>query len=291
MVLKARSTIRRKARKARATNAVRRYKPRMAMRRKTIGTPNYAVITEGAEDVLNLDASGNYSFNYTTSLSEFQRAQEVAHSYKFYRAKKIELIFVPYANIATVGGPNASRLPQLYFQVDRVANQWIKPTEEEMIERGVRPRLFKKKMSFSWKPSLLQNVQLETNQPTDGQGLPLGIDVINAINSVPVFNKWLPTQQSYGFTAQAPNQQVTQQVVQPSSNPYALRYYGAVFCINQENGGEAMAVGDLITRVTWEFKGPRALKTNAPTPQVPVSSATSMSTPGVVANTQPTNYP
>lgn len=259
--------------------------------KRTSTTPNYAVITEGAEDQIALNNQGEFSFCYTTSLSEFQRAQEVAHSYKYYRCKKIELQFIPYANISSVNGPVNGRLPQLYFQVDRVANQWIQPTEAEMIERGVSPRLFKKKMVFTWKPSLLQNVQLECNQPTDGTGQPLGIDVINAINSIPVYNKWLPTQQSYGYTPTAPNQQINQTMVQPASNPYALRYYGALFVINQEDGTEATAIGDLITRVTWEFKGPRALKTNAPLPQTTVSQATSMMTPGVVANEQPTNYP
>jgi len=281
---------RRVARKAK--KPVRRFKRKYVSRRPKNSTPNYAVITEGSEDQLQLNVQGEYAFNYTTSLSEYERAQEIAHSYKYYRCKMIELQFVPYANIASVNGPNNSRLPQLYFQVDRVANQWITPTEAEMIERGVSPRLFKKKMTFKWKPSLLQNVQMECNQPTDGQGQPLGIDALNAINSVPLFNKWLPTQQSFGYTPPAGGApQINQTMIQPASNPYALRYYGAVFCINQEGGTEQAVIGDLITRVTWEFKGPRALKTNAPTPQVVVSQATSMMTPGVVANTQPTSYP
>lgn len=274
-------------------------KPRRVLRKKRMGlkktmprasTTNYATVTEGFEQQLTLDATGQYSFNFTTSLSAFSRATEVAHSYKYYRCKSIELTFVPYANISSVGGPLAARLPQLYFQIDRVANQYIAPSEAEMIERGVTPRLFKKKMVFKWKPNLLQNVQMETNQPTDGGGQPLGIDVINAINSVPLFNKWLPTQQSYGFSPAPPRQQIANQVVQPSANPWALRYYGAAFVISQEDGNEAMAIGDLITRVIWEFKGPRAVKTVAPAPQSTVAITESMTTNGRVANTQPSNY-
>lgn len=259
---------------------------RRAMRRTT----DYAKLVESSEDQLTLNAVGEFGFNFTTSLSEFQRAQEVAHAYKYYRCAKVELTFIPYSNISQVGGGVANRLPQLYFTVDRVANQWIIPDENEMLERGVAPKLFNRKRIYSWKPNLLQNVQMETNQPAEGGGLPLGINVLNAINSVPLFNKWLPTQQSYGFTAVPPNAQTGQQVVQPAANPYALRYYGAAFCINQE-GGVAGTIGDLITKVTWEFKGPRALKTDNPNPQVIVSPATSMMTTGVVANTQPTNYP
>lgn len=145
-----RSTVRRRA--------VRR---RKVMRRKPLGKAmikrksDYARLVEGVQQVLTLNVDGTYGFNYTTSLSEFQRAQEVAHAYKYYRAAKVEIMFVPYANIAALGGAAGTRLPQLYFTVDRVANQWIIPTEEEMIERGISPRLFKKKMVYSWKPSLL----------------------------------------------------------------------------------------------------------------------------------------
>lgn len=272
-------------------------RPLMARRRKPVGramikrSSDYAKVVESAENVLTLGATGEYSYNYTTSLSEFQRAQEVAHAYKYYRCAKIELQFVPYANVVQVNAAAAGRLPQLYFTIDRVSNQWITPTEAEMLERGISPKLFKRKFNYSWKPNLLQNVQMEVNQPADGTGAPLGINVLNAINSVPLFNKWLPTQQSYGYKPGAvPDAQIGQTVVQPSANPYALRYYGAAFCISIEGGG-AIAVGDLISKVTWEFKGPRALKTNAPGPQVIVSPATSMMTPGVVANSQPTDYP
>jgi len=284
---------------AKLTRPVRRrriVRRRKVMRRKPLGKAmikrksDYARLVEGSQDVLSLNADGTYGYNYTTSLSEFQRAQEVAHAYKYYRAAKVELTFVPYANIAQTGGAANLRLPQLYFTVDRVANQYIIPTEEEMIERGVSPRLFKKKMVYSWKPSLLQNVQMEVNQPADGGGNPLGVNIIQAINSVPLFNKWLPTQQSFGYKAGPPSDQIGQTVTQPSANPYALRYYGASFVIDQE-GGAAQAIGDLITKVTWEFKGPRALKTNAPGAQAIVSPTTSMMSPGVVANTQPTEYP
>jgi len=285
-------------RRARPAASVRpRRRTGLPIRRRMVRKPklmkrkeDYARIVEGAENVLTLGVDGTYAFNYTTSLSEFQRAQEVAHAYKYYRASKIELTFIPYANVASLGGAAATRLPQLYFTVDRVANQWIVPTEAEMIERGVSPRLFKKKMVYSWKPNLLQSVQLEANQPSDGTGKGLGIDVLGAVNSVPLFNKWLPTQQSYGYKAPAgPDAQLNQTIAQPSVNPYALRYYGAAFVLDQE-GGVTGAIGDLITKVTWEFKGPRALKTNAPGPQVPVSPETSMTTNGVVANTQPTDY-
>lgn len=270
---------------------------RRLVRRKPLGRAmikrrsDYAVLVETRENQLTLNNQGTYGFNFTTSLSEFQRAQEVAHSYKYYRASKVELTFVPYANVASVNGAPALRLPQLYFTVDRVANQWIVPTEGEMQERGVAPKVFNRKYKFSWKPSLLQNVQMETVNTVPLENAPVA--VINAINSVPLFNKWLPTQQSYGFApGLAPRPMLGENVVQPSANPYALRYYGATFVIDQEGGNQEFIVGDLLTKVTWEFKGPRALKTNEPGKQVIVSYDTSMTNPAVAsANTQPTDYP
>jgi len=266
---------------------------RRAVPRKRAGrmarVTDTARLTEGAEDQLVLDANGGFGYNYTTSLSEYERAQEVAHAYKFYRCARIQLEFVPYANFSVVGGGANLRLPQLYFAVDRCANMNILPTEAEMIERGVSPKIFKGKLVYSWKPNLLQSVQLETEQPGDGGGNPLGVQSLSAINSVPLMNKWLPTQQSFAFT-NIPPAMTGLNVSQLASNPYALRYYGAVFVIDQE-GGSALAVGDLISKVTWEFKGPRALKTNPPTVLPPISPATSMIIPGVIANTQPTSYP
>jgi len=261
--------------------------------KRTVRRSDAAVIIESVENQLTLDTNGNYAYNYTTSLSEYQRAQEVAHAYKYYRCAKVELTFVPYANVSAVGGGGAAtRLPQMYFTVDRVANMWIQPTEDEMQSRGISPFIFNKKRVFSWRPSLLQNIQMETNQPADGTGQPLGINLISAINSVPLYNKWLPTQQSFGFKSDihAGETQTGTEMVQPAVNPYALRYYGASFVIDQENGTTA-AVGDLISKVTWEFKGPRALVTNVPLKQNNVSQATSSTTGGVVPNTQPTTYP
>lgn len=267
-------------------------KPRRAVRKAGASkrTTDFAKVVEGSETYLTTGPQGELGAVFTTSLSQFQRAQEVAHAYKYYRCAKIELQFVPYANFATVGALGPGRLPQMYFTVDRVANQNMIPFEAEMIERGISPRTFNKKLTYSWKPNLLQHVQMECGQPVEGGGLPLGINVLNAINSIPLMNKWLPTQQSYGYTAVVPNVQGGHTITQPSSNPYALKYYGAAYCIDQELG-QSQQIGDLITKVTWEFKGPRALKTNAPTAFLPDSDATSMMNPGVIANTQPTQYP
>lgn len=234
----------------------------------------------------------NIGNTLTFNLQQYQRAQEVAHAYKYYRAVSAEITFVPYSNFSQFGGGAAARLPNLYMTVDRVANQQINPTENEMLERGVKPKIFNKIYKLKWKPNLLQHVQLVTNQPGDGGGNPLGINVLGALNSIPVMNKWLPTQQSYGYTPTPPNAQVGLERVPNSVNPYALNYYGAAWVCDQEGAPDSVPIGDYQVRITWEFKGPRALATNLPSaePYTTAQKATDTAT-GAVPNTQPTNYP
>lgn len=228
-------------------------------------------------------------------LADYQRPQEVAHAYKYYRASKVELTFIPYFNVALTNGAPASRLAQLYMGVDRLSNRWIAPTETECLERGMSPMLFNKKRKLTFKPNLLQEISLETYQPTDGGGQPLGIDLAGFQNATAVFNKWLPTQQSYGYSRVAGGPTQINQVLAPQGvNPYALRYHGAIFCPSIEGQAAAtqLEVGDIQLKVTWEFKGPRALKTNAPLPEPnPYVVTSSQGGPGAVPNTQPTTYP
>lgn len=268
----------------------RRPKKMMAKRKE-----DYARCVEIQETPLvaindaNGDATGAL-INFT--LADYQRPQEIAHAYKYYRAAKCEVTFLPFFNIAQTGGGVATRMPQLYMAVDRLSNRWIAPTENECLERGMSPRLFNKKMKLSFKPNLLQELQLETNQPADGGGIGLGIDVAGFLNATALFNKWLPTQQSYGYAAHLPAQ-IGQVLAPVGVNPYAVRYHGAIFCPAIEGLAPetAVTVGDIQIKITWEFKGPRALKTNAPLPEPNPVVATSSQYPGVIPNTQPTTYP
>lgn len=283
--------------------AVRRPRRRMGLKKRVgVGrakikrTSDYAKVVEIQETPLIAvgDAGGEaVGAQMSFCLADYQRPQEVAHAYKYYRASKCEITFIPYYNIAQAAGPVATRMPQLYMSVDRVGNQWIAPTETEMLERGISPKLFNKKYKLVFKPNLLQVIDLEANQPADGTGKGLGIDVLGAVNSIPLFNKWLPTQQTYGYKAPAgPDAQLNQTIVPKAVNPYALRYYGAIFNAAIEGlVNTNQQVGDIQVKITWEFKGPRALKTNAPLAEPNPYVVTSSQTNGVVPNTQPTTYP
>lgn len=228
-------------------------------------------------------------------LQDYQRPQEIAHAYKYYRASKCEITFIPYFNLAQTTGAAGTRLPQMYMTVDRLSNRWIAPTETEMLERGVSPRLFTKKMKLAFKPNLLQELSLETNQPGDGGNNPLGVNVAGFQNATAVFDKWLPTQQSFGYQANpATGQTQIGQVLAPNGvNPYALRYHGAAYVPSIEGlaPGTTYACGDIQVKITWEFKGPRALKTNAPVPEPNPYAATSSQVLPHVPNSQPTTYP
>lgn len=289
----------------RRRRAVRRpIRRRKVMRRKPLGkarikrTSDYAKCVEIQETPLvAINAADGESVGAVMNfcLADFQRPQEIAHAYKYYRAAKVEITFIPYYNIAQTAGAAGTRLPQLYMTVDRLSNRWIAPTETELLSRGVSPRIFTKKQRLTFKPNLLQGVSLEASQNNTVPAL-TGITALGYQNAVALFDKWLPTQQSMGYSqVQAPaTPTIGQNTLVPLGvNPYALRYHGASYVPAIEGlGVEPTTIGDIQLKVTWEFKGPRALKTNLP--QVdpnPYAATSSQGQAYAVPNTQPTTYP
>jgi len=271
----------------------------MGRKRVAKRTSDYAKVVEIQETpLLAINDAGGNSIGAVMNfcLADYQRPQEVAHAYKYYRASKCEITFIPYFNIAQTGGGNATRLPQLYYSVDRLSNRWIAPSENECLERGMTPRLFNKKCRLAFKPNLLQEMSLETNQPVEGGGLPLGVNVVGFQNATAVFNKWLPTQQSFGYAANPASGTVQGgQVLAPMGvNPYALRYHGAIFCPAIEGipAGTPLTVGDIQVKITWEFMGPRALASQRPVAEPnPYAVTSSQGSASAIPNTQSTTYP
>lgn len=291
----------------RRRRAVRRplMRKRRGGKRKALGrarmkrTSDYAKVVEIQETpFVAINNAGGESVGAVMNfcLADFQRPQEVAHAYKYYRASKVEITFIPYFNIAQTNGAGATQLPQLYMTVDRLSNRWIAPTETELLSRGVSPRIFNAKRKLVFKPNLLQGVSLEVSQDNTGPALN-GITAVGYQNAVALFDKWLPTQQSMGYPSVQPfgGGAMGQNTLTPLGvNPYALRYHGAAYCCAIEGlpAGEQKTIGDIQVKVTWEFKGPRALSTNAPQPD-PNSYAVTSSQGAAYAtpNTQPTTYP
>lgn len=287
-------SVRRSKAPGRKRQAGRRKPARRVRKSGAKRTTDYAKLVEIQETTMAAvnDAGGNSIGGLINfALADFQRPQEVAHAYKFYRASKCEVTFIPYYNVSQTSGAPTSRLPQLYMSVDRLSNRWMAPSENEMLERGVSPRVFTKAMKLTWKPNLLQGISLETSQPADGTGAPLGINQIGYQNALPIFNKWIPTQQSYAYSTTPPNAQTNAELVPMGQNPYALRYHGAVYVPSIEGltPGVPQLVGDIQFKVTWEFKGPRTLRGSRPIaePNSYLATDSWLITP----NTQPTTYP
>ena len=179
-------------------------------------------------------------------LSQFSRALAVSKLYRFYRCKKVELEFIPYANVFAPG----QAFPELYFQTDRTQNVDVGvplplPSKNIMMSRGVLPQKWTSVIKRSYVPSVLRNENFIQNV--------LGSDVqsIAAVTSTPVKYKWYATQQY--FTAPPGN---AASFINPTWGPSALRYFGAAYFIDQPLAEPSAILGTIKIKVHWEFKQP-----------------------------------
>lgn len=197
-------------------------------------------------------------------LDQYQRALQVSQNYRYYRCKKVELEFVPYANVFSGG----TAFPELYFQVDRtqgVTNPGLAlpiPTKNMMLARGCMPQKWTGVIRKSYNPSVCRLENLYINV--------LGSDVqsVNAVTTTPVLNKWYATQQ-VPYTPPPGN---AASAVPGGYAPASLRYFGAAYFINQDLAAPSAVLGTIKMRVHWEFKEPLWLKDIAsPVNEVPIT--------------------
>jgi len=179
------------------------------------------------------------------SLSSYDRALAVSKNYRFYRCKKVELEFVPYANVFAPG----TAFPELYFQVDRTQGPGSGiplplPSKGIMLSRGVMPTRWTSIIKRSYNPSVLRNENFIQNY--NG-----GVVSIAAITSTPVFNKWYATQNYF-----APPPPASATTINPTWGPSALTYFGAAYFIDQPLAAPSAILGTVKLRVHWEFKEP-----------------------------------
>lgn len=181
-------------------------------------------------------------------LSQYARALNVSKNYRFYRCKKVELEFIPYANVFSSG----TAFPELYFQVDRTQGIGLPgaslplPTKNMMLARGVMPQKWTTVVRKSYTPSVLRGENLIQNVEPNGN-----ISSIASISSTPVLFKWYATQQ-YNPAIQP----ATASGVTGMYNPSQLRYFGATYYINQDLAPPSAILGTIKMRVHWEFKEP-----------------------------------
>lgn len=207
----------------------------------------YSLVTEGGNTI-------------THQLNAHPRALAVSANYRFYRCKKVELEFIPYANVFQPG----TAFPELYFQVDRTLDYnganvgpgiSILPTKASMLSKGVMPIKWTNIIKKSYVPSVLRNENFIQNV--------LGSDAqsIAAIASTPVKYRWYTTQAQ--FTAPPGNQA---SVIAPSWNPTLLTYFGSAYYVDQPLVPAGQALGTIKMRVHWEFKQPRSEQLSEPAP-------------------------
>jgi len=238
----------------------RRYGGRKAMGGKRMLNANRqdkATVIE-TQELTATPEGGNFVGH---QLNQYQRALAVSKNFRYYRCKKVELEFIPYANLFAPG----TAFPELYFQVDRTqgitfpgANLPI-PTKNMMLARGVMPLKWTGVIRKSYVPSVCRIENLYQNV--------LGSDVQSVVSptTTPVLYKWYATQQvAY---QQPPGNAASP--VQANWDPTVLRYFGAAYFINQELAQPSAVLGTIKMRVHWEFKEPLWVSdTQAPAPPV-----------------------
>lgn len=208
-------------------------------RATVIETQEYTAVVEGGNTI-------------THQLNQNPRAAAVSANFRFYRCKKVELEFIPYANLFAPG----SAFPELYFQVDRTLDYnppanvgpgiSVAPTKNSMLAKGVMPVKWTNIIKRSYVPSVLRNENFIQN--VSGSVLSIA-----SIASTPVKYKWYTTQQQFN---DPPNNAAS--VIAPSWNPAALTYFGAAYYVDQPLAATGAVLGTIKMRVHWEFKQPRS---------------------------------
>lgn len=216
-----------------------------------------AVVVESYEQGLLVAPQGQ---NQVFALAAFNRAMAVAACYRFYRCTKIELEFVPFANVFAPG----TSFPELYFQVDRTATNIVAnaPTKASMLGKGVLPIKWTSIIKKSYKPAVLRQENLIT-QGYVTHGPDNIINSVQPVTSTPVFNKWYMTQEVYNPQQYSANPPGVAIMPGPALQPSALLYHGSQFFVDSPVP-YAQDVGKLIIKVHWEFKQPLVLP-SAPT--------------------------
>lgn len=182
------------------------------------------------------------------SLSQYARALNVSKNFRFYRCKKVELEFIPYANLFPAG----TAFPEVYFQVDRTQGITAPgvplplPTKNMMLARGVLPKKWTSIIKRSYIPSVARNENLVYNT------LGNNVQDLGSITTTPVFNKWYATQGYYPNVGGGN----AAHYGYGTWGPQFLQYFGAAYFVDQPIAPPGAVLGTIKVRVHWEFKEP-----------------------------------
>lgn len=130
---------------------------RKAGKRKSMSQPEKATCS-----VVRTLGGGatNTMFAYNTfNLADYDRAVAIARNYQRYRITGIKLTFKPEYDTFAAGGTVAK--PNLYYMIDKSGSIPDNVTLEGLKQAGAKPHAFDEKpISVSWKPSVLNEVQI-----------------------------------------------------------------------------------------------------------------------------------
>lgn len=180
---------------------------------------------------------------YNWSLSNCDRAIQVAQAYQEYRISKVEIRVKPNADTYSIGTSSArSSVPYLYYVVDKTGSLFYQNVNfNSLRDAGAKPlRLDDKTRTIVFKPAVLQQ----------------GFDA--ATGNAP----WSTYKVSPWLTTNANNMSAT--------NPWAPNstdHLGMVLGIEQEETAGGIASFDLDFVVHFQFRKPRNFSATGPSTQ------------------------
>lgn len=186
--------------------------------------------------------AANVGQNLTWQLNLYPRALAVSRNYRYYRCTKVELNFIPFANVFAPG----QSLPELYYQLDYTTSlASAAPTQAGMESRGVVPVKWTGIIKRSFTPAVLRYENLEVQKTAE-------VLDVQPVTSTPIKNRWYMTQTVFSPTAAFTTNQPG-----PALDPTNLKYHGAIFFPNSP--ATPGNVGRLVIKTHWEFKEPVAV--------------------------------
>lgn len=240
--------LRRSTRRPRRRAALRKrrgLRKRYGMKRKLNANKQDRATVIETQELTATPEGGNY---ITHTLGQYARAFAVSKNFRFYRCKKVEVMFIPYANVFAGG----TAFPELYCQVDRTQGATAPgvplplPTKNMMLARGCMPIKWTKPVVKTYVPSVARQENLVYNT------LGNNVQDLGSVTITPVKYKWYATQQYYPNVGGGN----AAHFGYGTWGPQALQYFGMTYFINQDFAPPSAVLGTIKLRVHWEFKQP-----------------------------------
>lgn len=219
---------------------------------------HYARITEAVNFT---PMNANVDYNYSFSLSLFERALAVSKNFKFYRAKRVVWTYLPDYNTFQASAGNLS-LPQVSMIMNRTgdATSW---TPAEYDAQGAVPKQFSKKMVIAYSPNIVQSIQyisVAGATPFTGN-----------VGARPVYREWIATG-TYNTQVVTPGP--PQVNLLTNANTQMLYQGHSMYWHVTSTAPDEPPLGTVFCEVEWEFKDPLFVSPVSSAPADPTSGLT-----------------